>query len=233
MLVPFFVFGCPGSGKSTAARCVEMIVRDKGEEWSTFRINDYKILDGWFHDDIEHTKFRPREYGGFDILVPELYDEALQVLKCKVQEYEPSKENEFIIIEFARCDYQSALEQFGREFMQGAYFLFLEADIETCVQRIFERVHKPVRTLDDHFTSEFVFECYRQRYKDFIAHNTCTLKTMYRVDEQNIRIVDNSAACSNQDLYNEMSDFVDHIISNQASEKNTGALNLAPEHVLI
>lgn len=233
MLVPFFVFGCPGSGKSTAAHCVETIIRDKGEEWSVFRINDYKILDGWFYEDIEHSKFRPREYGGFDILVPELYDEALQVLKRKVQEYEPSKENEFIIIEFARCDYQSALEQFGKEFMQEAYFLFLEADIETCVQRIFERVHKPVRTLDDHFTSEFVFECYRQRYEDFIAHNVCTLKTMYHVDEQNIRIVDNSAARSYRDLCNEMSNFVDHIISNQASVKDTGAINLAPEHVLI
>lgn len=107
MIITVFVFGCPGSGKSTAARYIEVLARDLGETWSAIRINDYKILDDWFQADTEHARFRPREYGGFDILVPAVYDEALQVLKRQVHEHTPSRENEFIIIEFARCDYRN------------------------------------------------------------------------------------------------------------------------------
>ncbi len=232
MIITVFVFGCPGSGKSTAAGCIEMVVRDKGKDWTTFRINDYKILDGWFQADTEHAMFRPREYGGFDILVPDVYDEALQVLKRQVHEHTPSRENEFIIIEFARCDYRNALESFGKDFLQDAHFLFFEAEIETCVQRIQDRVHKPIKTLDDHFTSEFVFECYQQRHKDYISSTVSMLKTIYGVDEQKIGIVNNNAARSVQDLQKEMKDFVDCIMSNQTVEKHTEPLILTDEPAL-
>jgi len=209
-----------------------MIVRDQSKGRSAFHINDYKILDGWFQADTGHYKFRPREFGGFDILLPELYDEALQIMNHQIHEYELSKDNEFIIIEFARCDYQSALEQFRKDFIQSAYFLFIEADIETCVQRVLERVHKPIRTLDDHFTSEFVFECYRQNQKDYTATNTSMLQTKYNVDVRNIKVVDNRADRSFQDLYKQMNDFVEYIKSKQAVEKDTGPLILANEHAL-
>jgi adenylate kinase family enzyme len=232
MIITVFVFGCPGSGKSTAARCIEMLARDLGETWSAIRINDYKILDEWFQADTEHARFRPREYGGFDILVPDVYDEALQVLKRQVHEHTPSRENEFIIIEFARCDYRNALESFGKDFLQDAHFLFFEAEIEICVQRIHDRVHKPIKTLDDHFTSEFVFECYRQCHKDYISSTVSILKTIYGVDEQKIRIVDNNAARSFQDLQKEMKDFVDCIMSNQVAEKHTEPLIQVYEHAL-
>ena len=56
MVVKVFVFGCPGSGKSTASSYIEMIARDKGEKWSTFRINDYGFLDDWFHVDKENKE---------------------------------------------------------------------------------------------------------------------------------------------------------------------------------
>jgi len=232
MIITVFAFGCPGSGKSTAARCIEVLARDLGESWSAIRINDYKILDEWFRADTEHARFRPREYGGFDILVPDVYDEALQVLKRQVHKHTPSKENEFIIIEFARCDYQHALELFGKDFLQDAHFLFFEAEIETCVQRIQDRVHKPIKTLDDHFTSEFVFECYQQRHKDYISSTVSILKTTYGVDEQKIGIVNNNAARSFQDLQKEMKDFVDCIMSNQSAEKHTEPLILTNEHAL-
>ena len=232
MTITVFVFGCPGSGKSTAARCIEMVVRDKGKDWTAFRINDYKILDDWFQADTEHARFRPREYGGFDILVPDIYDEALQVLKRQVHEHAPSRENEFIIIEFARCDYRNTLEPFGKDFLQDAYFLFFEAEIETCVQRIQDRVHKPIKTLDDHFASEFVFECYWERHKDYIPSAVSMLKTTYGVDEQKIRIIDNNAARSFQDLQKEMKDFVEYSMSNQVAEKHTEPLIQTNEHAL-
>jgi adenylate kinase family enzyme len=210
MMALVFVFGSPGSGKTTAARYIERKAQAKGDAWSAFRVNDYKILDDWFRADSEHKRFRPREYDGFDILDPDIYDEALRVLKCEVQKYKPSTENGFVIIEFARCDYRNALEEFGRGFMQDAYFLFIDSDIEACVHRVHERVRHPI-TLDDHFASEFVLECYRQRHSDYIASTLSILKTIYGIDDQKIRIVDNSSLHSKEDLYEEMKAFVDDL----------------------
>ena len=210
MMTLVFVFGSPGSGKSTAAGYIESIIQALGNSWSALRFNDYKILDDWFHADTGHTKFRPREYDGFDILDPDIYDEALKVLKCKVQKYKPPTENGIVVIEFARCDYRNALEEFGKGFMQDAYFLFIDSDIESCVHRVQERVRHP-DTLDDHFTSEFVFECYRQGHSNYIASTLCILKTIYGIDDQEIRIVDNSRLHSKEDLYEEMKAFVDDL----------------------
>jgi adenylate kinase family enzyme len=208
VLIKVFVFGCPGSGKSTASNFIEMIARDKSEKWSTFRINDYKILDGWFHDDTEEKRFRPCEYGGFDITIPKVYDEALDALKEEVLQHKPSKVNELIIIEFARCDYQHALEQLGREFRQEAYFLFLDADIETCVQRIHERVQHSYN-LDDHFVSDKVIKCYDQ--PNYVETNIFLLKTTFEIDDARIRIIDNSKKCNKRDFYTRVNDFVDYI----------------------
>ena len=238
MVVTVFVFGRPGSGKSTVARCLEMVTRDRGESWSVFRINDYKILDSWFRADKEHITFRPREYDGFDILVPEIYDEALKVLKREVQEHKPSGDNELIIIEFARCDYQHALELLGTDFIKNAYFLFLEADIKICMQRVNERVRHP-STLDDHFASEFVFECYKQG--NYVTSHVSMLKTVFGIDDRKIRVIDNSKIRSKDDLLDEMKAFVRDLAESEVPEfslrkeekKHTELLVLTKEAVSI
>jgi thymidylate kinase len=208
MLAIVFVFGSPGSGKTTAARYINKIIQDTGNGWSSVRFNDYKILDEWFHADKEHDRFRPSEYGGFDILDPDIYDEALKEMKCEIQNYKPSTEHGFVVIEYARCDYRNALEEFGSSFLQNAFFLFIDSDIESCVQRVHERVRHP-DTLDDHFASEFVFECYRQGYRNYISSTIFILKTMHGIDGQKIKIVDNSGVRSKDDLYEEMEAFVE------------------------
>jgi adenylate kinase family enzyme len=208
MLAIVFVFGSPGSGKTTAARYIERIMQASGNGWSSIRFNDYKILDDWFHADSGYKRFRAREHDGFDILDPDIYDEALRVLKYEVQKYKPSTENGFVIIEFARCDYRNALEEFGRVFLQNAFFLFIDSDLESCVQRVHERVRHP-DTLDDHFTSEFVFECYRQGQSNYISSTIFMLKAIHGIDGQKMKIVDNSGVRSRDDLYEEMKAFVE------------------------
>jgi len=183
----------------------------KGIDWSFIRFNDYKILDDWFHADQENKRFRPREYDGFDILDTKIYDEALRALKCEVQTYKPSTEHGFVIIECARCDYRNALEEFGNGFLQDAFFLFIDSDIESCVRRVNERVRHP-NTLDDHFASEFVFESYRQGSSNYISSTILILKTIYGIDGQKIRVVDNSRKRSKDDLYEEMKAFVEDLV---------------------
>jgi adenylate kinase family enzyme len=222
MVVKVFVFGCPGSGKSTASASIELIAQDNLDKWSTFRINDYEILDCWFHEDKIHERFRPIEYGGFDILISEIYDEALEILKDEVLKYQSSRENELIIIEFARCDYKHALEQLGNGFIQNAYFLFLEADFDTCIQRIHDRVHHQV-TLDDHFVSDFVLECYDQ--PNNVSTNISLLKTTFGIDNWRIKTINNSKNCELVGFNNEMKNFVDYIIKNCAELMQAGNLD--------
>jgi len=218
MVKTVFVFGCSGSGKTTAAHCIEMLARDNGQKWSTTRFNDYKIMYEWFKDDFEHRQFDLADYGGFDVLVPEIYDKAIEELTRKIWEHKPS-EPELIIIDFARWDYSSSLELLGKDLLQHAYFLFLNADLKTCVQRVQQRVRNPL-TIDDHFVPESVFECFRQRGEDYIASTVSLLNTKYEISEQKIRIIDNNTACSLQSFYGKLKDFVDYIKSQHTAVKN-------------
>ena len=218
MVETIFVFGYSGSGKTTAAHCVEMLAREKGEKCSASRFNDYAIMYEWFTKDIEHQRFSRTEHGGFDVLVPEIYDLAIKALIRKIREHKPS-EHELMIIDFARCDYSSSLALLGKDLLQPAYFLFLKVDLGTCEQRVQQRILNPL-TIDDHFVPPSVFECFRQHDKDYIDSTVSVLKTMYGVEEQKIKVIENDA--EPQNLYNELEKLVDCIKSDHAKAKSTG-----------
>jgi hypothetical protein len=217
MVEKVFIFGFSGSGKTMAAHCIEMLASEKGERWSTLRLNDYKIMYEWFEDDTEQRQFLPTEYGGFDVLAPEIYDKAIGELTQKIGEYKYS-EYELMIVDFARCDYSSSLAMLGKDLLQPAYFLFLKADLETCVQRVQQRVRNPL-TIDDHFVPESVFECFRRQGESYIDSTVSILKTRYGVNEQKIWVVDNNT--TPQNLYNELEKLVDCIKSDHAKAKST------------
>ncbi len=220
MVEAVFVFGYSGSGKTIAARFIRELFEKKDDGWSVSRFNDYKIMYEWFLNDNKHRWFLPTKQIGFDILVSEIYDLAIGELTRKIAEHKPS-EHELMIIDFARWDYSSSLKLLGKDLLQSAYFLFLKADLETCVQRVQQRACNPY-TIDDHFVPESVFECFRRQGESYIDSTVSMLKTTYGVDEQKIGIVNNNAARSFQDLQKEMKDFVDCIMSNQTAEKHTG-----------
>ena len=225
MVEKVFVFGCSGSGKTTASHHIELLAKNKDEKWSTSRFNDYKIMYEWFEGDTEQRQFLPTEYGGFDVLAPEIYDKAIGELTQKIGEHKPS-EYELMIIEFARCDYSSSLALMGKDLLQPAYFLFLKADLEICVQRVQQRVRNPL-TIDDHFVPPSVFECFHQRGESYIDSTVSVLKTMYGVEEQRIKVIENNALPQN--LYNELDKLVDCIKSKSRAEKNAGLSILTDE----
>src|SRR5713101_9015736 len=112
MVVKLFILGCSGSGKSTAARHIVMLARDKG--WSAIHVNDYGFLYGMFQADSRAggKQFRLTDYGGFDVLDPTVYDVALVQLKQEVQQPHVQTNN-LIIIEFARDDYSESFKLFS------------------------------------------------------------------------------------------------------------------------
>ena len=185
MAVKLFVIGRPGSGKTTAAHFIAAFMRDNG--LSVGSINDYDLLKTMFDADIEHNKFLPTEHGGFDVLDFSVLDLALQELEKKVQELMSTVD--LITIEFARDDYSQAMKQFNVDFLKDAYFLFIDADIDTCLVRIHKRVTNP-KTANDH--PSLSDKKFREHYfKDNKPYITFDLKSTYALDERQVMVIEN------------------------------------------
>lgn len=115
---------------------------------SAERINDFPILKDMFLADSEHKQFLPTPEGGFKFTDISVMDTALQKVEMQARQRVASG-IQVVTIEFARTNYQDALQQFSREFINHSHVLFFDAEVETCLQRIAERVAHP-QTEDDH-----------------------------------------------------------------------------------
>ncbi len=195
MRVKVFVLGRPGSGKSTAARQVNCLFRQNG--CLARHINDYEILREMFLEDIQHLKFQPTEHNGFDAIDLTVMDIALQKVQEKVQECLSSVD--VVTIEFARNDYREALQQFDPTVLKDAYFLFLDADIETCLQRVHERVERSTSG-DDHpsFSNDLFRSYYDKENREYMIHR---LQKEFDICKQ-VKVINNTGP---------FEDFVTHV----------------------
>lgn len=157
MSAKLFILGRPGSGKSTASHHIAATARSRGR--FVLRLKDYDILLRMFHADVGKEKFRAREHGGFDVHDLSVFDTALKELEEKIRLHLPLEKRHTLSIEFARADYHQALKLFSSELLQDAYFLYIETDVDTCIQRIRERVAHPL-SADDFFVSEDILRGY-------------------------------------------------------------------------
>jgi hypothetical protein len=107
-------------------------------------------------------QFRSTEFGGFDVLDFSVLDTALKQLEKQVRQNHYPLKDELIVIEFARDDYKKALSQFSPSFLKDAYFLYINADLQTCIQRVKNRVTESSTTdnQDNHFVSEHILTKY-------------------------------------------------------------------------
>jgi hypothetical protein len=160
MLCTVFTLGRPGCGKSIATHTMMSIAQEKG--WEAKRLNDYDILLDMFGKDIYHKCFRPIEYEGFDITDFGILEIALRRLIEQVREQmvEPAQ-HKLLFIEFARDDYNQSLQLF-HDLLHNAHILLIDTDVETCIQRVRERV-KHSQSTDDHFISDQALRNYYHR----------------------------------------------------------------------
>ncbi len=198
MPIKLFILGRPGSGKSTAYRYIQAYMEQWYPCWSISRYLDYNFLyamylrEKRFPDNNRPQQFRSTKFGGFDVLDFSVLDTALKNLEKQAwQSYSPL-EDELIVIEFARDDYKKALRQFRATFLKDAYFLFIEADLPTCIQRVKDRVVEP-STIDNHFVSEDILTTYygeRNILPDF--------KKDFRVaiDKKRVKIISSQGSLS-------------------------------------
>jgi gluconate kinase len=166
-VVKVFVLGRSGSGKTTVVNYIKLLAREKG--WNAIHIKDYPILYEMFQKDIKENggKFEPAAYGGFKVVDFAAFNNVLKVLEELIQrkekELRKSEAHEIILIEFARRSYREVLRIFSDDFLRDAYFFYIEADVDTCVQRIQQRVASftPEKWSEDyHYVPEEILRSY-------------------------------------------------------------------------
>ena len=213
MPVKLFILGLPGSGKSAAAHYIETFAIVTG--WIPEHLKDYPILLAMFEEDMKRGsgRFRLTEdhgYKGFDALDFNAIEDALRELESKVSQWNAQVNNEksLLIIEFSRNNYVRSLDIFRSHFSEHTYFLFLEAEIDVCKQRILERVENQ-RTPDDHYVSEEIFQKYYEMDpQNYAALVVPQLKKRYGIPDQNICVITNDQDNSKEHFDEEVKIFV-------------------------
>jgi len=203
MVIKLFIFGLPGSGKSAASRHIEHFAVEN--KWLAKRFRDYSILYIMFLAEGERKRFHSTKYDGFDVLDHTAFDEALEKLNHRIEQREkPANGNkELLIIEFSRDDYCMALRFFVSQPLQDAYILFIDADINTCKQRIKERVIKPQaeRTEDDNYVSEFIFDTYYERdHRHYLESVASQLREQFGIPADHIHVIHNGFTVSKDEF---------------------------------
>lgn len=208
MTVKLFVLGRPGSGKSTAARHIHSLF--SGKEWRTRHINDYDILRQMFLADTKHLKFRPTEHNGFDAIDLSVLDAALQEVEQRAHAYLPIVD--LVSIEFARNDYSEGFKQFSPTFLRDAYILFLDADIDTCLQRVHERVIHAV-SKDDHpsFTDDVFRRYYRKENRYYMSRR---LRREFDLNKP-VKIIRNTGAM--EDFLRQVNEFANVLYEQESA----------------
>lgn len=179
MAIPLFLLGRPGSGKSKAARFmvgealwpIYRWGRSSGLEGLRIQhLNDYSILHQMFEREqrtkkkIQQKHFRESRQGnlkGFEVLNPAVLPRALQQLGRSAHAWLPVPKT-LLLLEFARGAYPADLWScFPPQLLENAYYLFFQADLDLCVERVRQRSSNAGHA-DDHYVSEEVIRKYYQ-----------------------------------------------------------------------
>jgi hypothetical protein len=194
--------------------------KEEEVEKDAYRIKDYTILYEMFQqdragEDKTRRRFRDAivhgEVRGFDVVDFTVLDEALEktvqaVVSC-MKDALLSSRKKIIIVEFARNDYKDVFEKLsayldayldglfepcsGQDLLSRSFFLFVEAPLHVCSQRIHERVKSPVRE-DNHFVSDDILRSYYEVDDGEYIQNG--LERDYKVDPTHIRVIHNNAS---------------------------------------
>ncbi|MGZ3627121.1 MAG: hypothetical protein ACXWPS_07600 [Ktedonobacteraceae bacterium] len=221
MPVKLFVLGRPGSGKSEAYRQIEKYLQQSHKDWSVVHFTDYEILQEMFqfekHFQLNEKlrKFLPREHGGFDVRDFSVLDDVLKELEKKIKfRYSDARNEQLIVIEFARDDYGEALKLFSPGFLKDAYFLFINSDINRCIQRVHSRVAHST-SVDDHFVSDDIICSYykKQRIPFKLERVDSPQVTKVQVISSKKHILNNKG--SQQDLAKKIQRLINRIIKHE------------------
>jgi len=215
-VVKVFVSGRSGSGKTTAINHIKQLASVRGCE--VIYMRDYPILYEMFQEDLRKggNRFERADYEGFKILDLNAFDEALVILEGQIRKMVQSLEgkNAIIVVEFARSDYKVALCPFNRGFLQDTYFFYVEADVETCIQRIHQRVISFLaegQPKVHHYVPDEILRSYFNKNDwDYMQND---FKRDYGINKVVVAYRNNTGSLD--DLLEKVSKFVEHIFEHE------------------
>ena len=205
MTAILFIIGRPGSGKSCAARYLASFVKDR--EGSSFRINDYAFLQEKLNREPERFH---RFDKGFEILDLTVLDEVLEDVNDQAVTHFKNKKPDLLIIEFARPNYALALQKFDQSLLRNAYFLFLDADLDTCFERIKIRSEHPLTPDDTFLPLKVLKKFYGKDNRLYISHDLAKDFGLY---SWQIRSIDNMGTI--RSLEEKVIDFIKFILDKE------------------
>lgn len=212
-----FLVGRPGSGKSYIAQFIQKFATIKN--WKVDHIYDYQLLQEMFLE--ESSKALAREQRSFQPVGPEnlqgfrvinfaVLDVVLEKIAGQVKEElsASSKENKLILIEFARNDYAQALHRFGTDILQGAFVFYINAGVDTCL----ERVHRRINDVSPfaHFVSDDILQGYYQ-VDGWLDEKMCQYLALLEGDHISIYLeeINNAKPCG------DISSVIEEIVNKQ------------------
>jgi adenylate kinase family enzyme len=182
-----FILGRTGSGKSTTARFLGEVAQHQG--WSVQFFNDYIFLREMYLADTMR-RFRATEHDGFEVLDLSVYETAIQLLVQQVQSSYSGDSHTLLIVEFTSNNYRNALQFFDEILLSNAHFLFLNADLKTCLERISKRIFNQL-TADDYYVID----------KVLLNHYPCPYMP-FRIGERKAKYIQNMGSLN--DLRNKI-----------------------------
>ena len=205
MSVIMFSVGRSGSGKSTAIRHIKLLAESK--KCSTTYISDYQILLDMSKQAEYREKFCLNQYNGFDILDFSVMNIALEELERRVAVLNDSQEYDVILVEFARDAYSESFHMLqSASLLKNAYVLFIEAELDTCIKRIYERVFK-YQGPDCHFLSENIMTTYFR--KDNLLYMSNEFERQFDIQKHHLKVVYNQGSVEALEM--EVEDIARHI----------------------
>jgi len=91
-------------------------------------------------------------FNGFDVINFSVLGKVLEKMRRELENESSEEDNILFLIEFARDSYHDALQLFGSNLLQDAYLLYLDVDLESCIERNHRR--------SDHFVSDEIMRTY-------------------------------------------------------------------------
>jgi hypothetical protein len=232
MFIKLFFLGRPCSGKSTAASHIAMKAKSKG--WFTKHVGDYKFLYDLYQREKLLPADAPRQFEratkddeedmrtGFDVLDFSVLDEVLRKLEGRIRrkiDKHQSKPQFLVTAEFARNNYEHAFHQFGDAFLEQAYFIYIDSEVETCIERI-HAGRKKAGTKRNHLVSMKIMRTYyntecRQYFQPELGQDSSKLSKEFDVPQERIKIIENEASL--EAFLREIWSYVEPILDNAIS----------------
>ncbi len=198
MVTKIFIFGRLGSGKSTASKFIIELTKKAGLD--CIRCEDSHILYSLFFSGKYNSYFskilKDGKLYSFNVTNPRIYDIITPEFEHEVICQIKGLKRTIVIVEFARPDYDRAFRLFSYDFLQDAYFIFIDADGEQCFQRIKERSSsvKQIAVNDNQYISEKNVKI--MFGKDNLSYILTKFKLDYRIPDENILPIINNGNIS-------------------------------------